>query len=81
MTSARVKTRGWALIDCAAAVGAPLGTIGSFRGWLASVLEGGHHDLVVLLRAAAADAESSCIRWALESINRCESDTIHNAKE
>lgn len=79
--AARAKTRMWPLIDFAVDVGAPLVTIGSFRGWLASVGEGGRQELVALLRTAADHAESRSVRLALEPINRYESDVIHNAEE
>lgn len=77
----QAKARMWALIDFAADVGAPLVTVGSFRGWLASAGEGAHQELVALLRGAATYAESHAVRLALEPVNRYESDVIHNAKE
>jgi sugar phosphate isomerase/epimerase len=75
-------TRLHALIDFAAELGAPLVTIGSFRGWLAWA--GGAQAwprLTEILGAAANRAAARGIRLALEPLNRYESDVINNATE
>jgi sugar phosphate isomerase/epimerase len=70
-----------ALVDLAAAVGAPLVTVGSFRGRLASAGIRGRERLVAVLRAAATYAASRGVRLALEPLNRYESDVINNVEE
>ena len=69
------------LIDLAAAVGAPLVTVGSFRGLLAPVGSGGRERLVSILQQAGAYAQSRGVRLAIEPINRYEADLINNADE
>jgi len=70
-----------ALIDFAAAVGAPIVTIGSFRGRLAWAGEGARERLIATLRSAAAHAAGRGVRLVLEPLNRYEGDVIHNAVE
>ena len=69
------------LIDFAAAVGAPLVTVGSFRGRLSAVGNGAREQLITVLRGAATKADSCGVRLALEPLNRYETDIIHNAEE
>jgi sugar phosphate isomerase/epimerase len=69
------------LIGFAAAVGAPLVTIGSFRGRVASAGAGGRERLVAILQEAAAYAESRVIQLALEPMNHYDTDVIINAEE
>ena len=76
---ARLRLR--ELVDFAAGVGAPLVTVGSFRGRLASVRAGGRGQLVALLREGATHAEAHGVRLALEPLNRYESDIVNSAEE
>jgi len=69
------------LIDLAAAVGAPLVTVGSFRGLLAPVGSGGRERLVSILQQAGAYAQPRGVRLAIEPLNRYEADLINNADE
>jgi len=75
------RSRLYELIDFASAVGAPIVTIGSFRGKLASVASGGREMLVDILRRAASYAQEASIRIALEALNRYEGDIINNHEE
>ncbi len=72
-----------ALIDLAAGVGAPLVTIGSFRGWLKWVGggEAAKSQLVAILRHGAEFAEPRGVRLAIEPLNRYESDVVANAAD
>jgi sugar phosphate isomerase/epimerase len=76
---ARLRLR--ELVDFAAGVGAPLVTVGSFRGRLASVGADGRDRLAAILRDGAAYAEAQSVRLALEPLNRYESDIVNNAQE
>ncbi len=69
------------LIAFAAAVGAPLVTIGSFRGRLAWAGEGARGRLAAILRSAAGYAAERGVRLALEPLNRYEADLVHTARE
>ncbi len=69
------------LIDLAAAVGAPLVTIGSFRGRVAAVGAGGREKLAAILREGAAYAQERGVRLALEPLNRYETDLVHTAEQ
>jgi len=69
------------LIGLAAAVGAPLVTIGSFRGRLASAGVGARASLVSILQDAGQAAASLGVRLALEPLNRYEADVLHTAEE
>ena len=62
-------------------MGAPLVTIGSFRGRLAAVGEDGRERLRVVLREAAAYAQERGIRLALEPLNHYEMDFLNRAEE
>jgi sugar phosphate isomerase/epimerase len=77
----RAAVRLDALIDFAAAVGAPIVTIGGFRGRLAWAGEGARAKLIEILRRASAHAAEQGVRLALEPLNRYESDVITNASE
>jgi sugar phosphate isomerase/epimerase len=69
------------LIDLAAALGAPFVTVGSFRGRVASVGEGGRDHLAAVLSEAAVYAQGRDVRLALEPLNRYEADVIHTVDE
>jgi sugar phosphate isomerase/epimerase len=69
------------LIAFAGQVGAPLVTIGGFRGRLAWGGEGARQKLADILRQAADDAGAHSVRLALEALNRYESDIINNHVE
>jgi sugar phosphate isomerase/epimerase len=70
-----------ALIEFAAALGAPLVTVGSFRGRLAWAGRHARIRLIEILKAAAVKAAEVGVRLALEPLNRYESDVINNASE
>ncbi len=69
------------LIEFAASVGAPLVTVGSFRGKLAWVGAGGRARLVEILRRAADRAAAAGVRLALEPLNRYEADLVNTAEQ
>ncbi len=72
-----------ALIDLAAALAAPVVTVGSFRGRAAvsdSQIEA-HDALAAALDSAAAYAAPQGVRLALEPLNRYESDILINVEE
>ena len=69
------------LIDLAAALEAPFVTVGSFRGRVAAVGEGGRGHLAAVLSEAAVYAERSAVRLVLEPLNRYEADLIHTVGE
>ena len=69
------------LIEFAATVGAPLVTLGSFRGKLASVGAGGRSRLIEILRRAGGHAAAAGVRLALEPLNRYEADLINTAEQ
>ena len=79
--AARAADRLRQLIDFAAAVGAPLVTIGSFRGRLASVGTGGRDRIIALLQEGADYAAGQNVRLAVEPLNRYEADIVLNAGE
>jgi sugar phosphate isomerase/epimerase len=80
--AAAARQRLYALIDFAAALGAPVVTIGGFRGRLANVPGAdGRGLLAALLREAAAYAGERGARLALEPLNRYESDLVNNAAQ
>jgi 5-keto-L-gluconate epimerase len=61
--------------------GAPLVTIGSFRGKLAWGGPGARARLIATLRRCAEVAQSLGVRIALEPLNRYESDVVNNSAE
>ncbi len=80
--SRQAATRLDALIDLAAALEAPIVTIGSFRGRLAWA--GGpeaHGKLVDILRMGAEKAIRQGVRLVLEPVNRYETDIVVTAEE
>ena len=88
--SQRAVARLHALIDFAAAVGAPLVTIGGFRGRLASLRsaggpedwkEAGIRGLIEILRVAAGKGAEQGVRLVLEPLNRYETDIVQNVDE
>lgn len=77
---ALAKDRLYGLIDMAEALHAPVVTVGSFRGRLASMVGGGGRELLAAILQAAADyAQARGVRLALEAINRFETDFLHTA--
>jgi sugar phosphate isomerase/epimerase len=80
--AAAARQRLVALVDFAAALGAPVVTIGGFRGRLANAPEvDGRGLLAGILREAAAYAGGLGVRLALEPLNRYESDLVNNAAQ
>lgn len=80
--SRQATVRLHALIDFAAALEAPLVTIGSFRGRLAWA--GGQparKRLIEILQMAAEKGAERGVRLVLEPLNRYESDLLNNADE
>ncbi len=80
--SRQATVRLHALIDFAAALEAPLVTIGSFRGRLAWA--GGQparKRLIEILQVAAEKGAERGVRLVLEPLNRYESDLLNNADE
>ncbi len=69
------------LMDFAAAVGAPVVTIGSLRGRVSAAGPAGRDELARVLAAAAQHAGDVGVRLALEPVNRYELDLIHTAEE
>ena len=69
------------MIGFASATGAPVVTIGGFRGRVASVGEEGPERLTAALQEAAAFAESRDVRLALEPINHFQTDFVTTAQE
>jgi sugar phosphate isomerase/epimerase len=69
------------LIEFASALGAPLVTIGSFRGRLADAGPEGRSRLAEILRKGAERAHKEGVRLALEPANRYEADFINNASQ
>ncbi len=69
------------LIAFAAAVRAPLVTIGSFRGRVSAGGDGSRARLIARLRAAADEAAARGVRLVLEPLNRYETDVVRNADE
>jgi sugar phosphate isomerase/epimerase len=77
----RARIRLNEFIAFAAAVGAPLVTIGSFRGRLARAATDGRAQLVEILNRAAERAAAAGVRLALEPLNRYETDFVNTAEE
>ncbi|GAB4444257.1 MAG: sugar phosphate isomerase/epimerase [Chloroflexi bacterium OHK40] len=81
-TGQRARARLMALIDCAAQLGAPLVTLGSFRGRRAAITAGdGRAQLVEVLHQAAEHAARQGVRIALEPLNRYETDLVTTVSE
>jgi sugar phosphate isomerase/epimerase len=79
--AAQAEARLGELVSLAAAIGAPLVTIGSFRGRQVQAGADGRGLLADILRRAASTAESMGIRLALEPLNRYEADLVNNAEQ
>ncbi len=79
--AARAATRLDELMAFAADVGAPLVTIGSFRGRLVGAGAGARERLADALRLAAERAATLGVRLAIEPLNRYEADLINTAAE
>jgi len=79
--AARARIRLNEFITFAAAVGAPLVTIGSFRGRLARAATDGRAQLAEILNRAAERAAAAGVRLALEPLNRYEADFVNTAEE
>ena len=77
----QARMRFYQCIDLAAAISAPLVTIGGLRGRLAAAGAQGRQQLADILRGAAAHAESLNVRLALEPVNRYQLDGIASAEE
>jgi len=80
--SARAEKRLTELIEFAAQVGAPLVTIGGFRGRMSWA--GGPDSrarLIEQLGAACGEAAANGVRLVIEPLNRYESDIINNTDE
>ncbi len=79
--ASRARRRLQELIEFAAEVGAPLVTVGSFRGRVASAGPEGRRRLGEILHRAAEQAAGAGVRLALEPLNRYETDIVHTAEE
>ena len=79
--AARARSRLEDLITFAGRLGAPLVTIGSFRGRLAGCGPSACQDLVAILRAAAQIAQAAGVRLVLEPMNRFQTDLVTTAAE
>jgi sugar phosphate isomerase/epimerase len=80
--SRRAEERLNALIGFAAAVSAPLVTVGSFRGRLAwSNNLRARAELIRIFKGAAEKASAQNVRLVIEPLNRYESDIINDATE
>ncbi len=69
------------MIDLAAALGAPVVTIGSFRGRSINGMERSKQGLADVLRQAGKRAADCGVRLALEPLNRYEADLFHTAAD
>ncbi len=81
LVAGQARARLAQLIDFAAAVGAPVVTIGSLRGRVSAAGPAGRAELARVLAAAAQHARDVGVRLALEPVNRYELDLIHTAEE
>jgi sugar phosphate isomerase/epimerase len=81
LRASQARNRLTMLIDFAAAVGAPLVTIGSFRGRVATLAGQGQDILAQLLDQAGNLAERKGVRLVIEPLNRYETDFLHNTAE
>ncbi len=79
--SAQARSRLDDLIRFAAAVGAPLVTVGSFRGRVGDSGAEGRARLARMLREAASFAEQQGVRLVVEPMNRFQADCITTAEE
>jgi sugar phosphate isomerase/epimerase len=79
--SAQARSRLDDLIRFAAAVGAPLVTVGSFRGRVGESGAEGRARLADILREAASFAEQQDVRLVVEPMNRFQADCITTTEE
>lgn len=79
--AARARTRLHELIAFAGVLGAPLVTIGSFRGRLSGSGPSARRDIVTILREAAETAQAAGVRLVLEPMNRFQTDLVTTAAE
>jgi sugar phosphate isomerase/epimerase len=80
-TAALARQRLDELIDLAAALHAPVVTVGSFRGRAVVDKENSLAELVRVLRRAGERAAKAGVRIALEPLNRFEGDLLNNVAE
>lgn len=69
------------MIQLAADLGAPVVTVGSFRGRTVGNAADSRRQLAAILRRAGRRAGSCGVRLALEPLNRYEADLLHTAAE
>ena len=69
------------LVDLAAALGAPVVTVGSFRGRAVGTQERSLAELADVLRRAGKRAASAGVRIALEPLNRFEGDLLNTVDQ
>ncbi len=69
------------MIELASSIGAPVVTIGSFRGRVVNGLERSRQELAEVLSRAGQRARDCGVRLALEPLNRYEADLFHSAAE
>ncbi len=69
------------MIDLASDIGAPVVTVGSFRGRTINGVERSRQELAEVLRRAGQRAEGCGVRLAVEPLNRYEADLFHTAAE
>jgi 5-keto-L-gluconate epimerase len=81
LRASQARNRLTQLIEFAAAIGAPLVTIGSFRGKVASIGSQARDLLCQVLYQAAQLASKHDVRLVIEPLNRYETDLICNARE
>ncbi len=80
-TAALARQRLEEMIDLAAEIGAPVVTVGSFRGRAVGSLEHSKQELAAILHRAGQHAAARGVRLALEPLNRYEGDVLHTAAE
>lgn len=69
------------MIELAAQLGAPVVTLGSFRGRTTGEAERSRRELAAILRRAGERARECGVQLALEPLNRYEADLFHTAAE
>lgn len=79
--SALAQSRLCDMIDFASATGAPLVTIGGFRGRAGSVGREGRERLIAMLREGADYADARGVQLALEPVNHFQTDLVTHAEE
>ena len=81
LRASQARNRLSQLVEFAAEIGAPLVTIGSFRGRLSSIGDQGEEILGQVLYQAAQLASQQGIRLVIEPLNRYETDFIHTTDQ